>query len=87
MKYPLILSALLLVAASHISVATEQEDKLSFEKEMRAKKEKKGAVEGIQKLPIKTVQFVYTNEGESYAVSGNARFIFIVLLCRKQMAY
>lgn len=63
------------------AVANTDAEKIETEKEfssaMKKTLEDKGAVEGMQSLPVTSIQFVTTEEGESYAVSSSGRFIFI----------
>lgn len=49
----------------------------SFQDAMKSELTSKGQVSTMSRLPIKSIQFVYTEDGESYAVSGDARFVFI----------
>lgn len=76
-----LISMLLFATASNANTADkelmEMQQKNEFQQEIKKTLESKGAVEGMQRLPIRSMQFVYTNEGESYAVSENARFVFV----------
>ena len=67
----------LLAAIMTSSFSTLADSKTEFQTELKAKLTQQGSVQGMHNLPLRSVQFVYTDDGNGYAVSGNGRFVFI----------
>ena len=66
------MTSLLLTCTTGIASAETE-----FQTELKNKLTQKGSVQGMHNLPLRSIQFVSTEEGDSYAVSGNGRFVFI----------